>query len=101
MELLCFKKLRRKASYSDAKGKLLIPMFLQCGRYYNPNGVNITYQYSTSGYNILTLYYSAKEKAQMFRDDLVSKSFYRFRYHTKVCDGQATINDSERMNHKQ
>ena len=28
---------------------------------------------------------SAKEKAKLYKDELISKSFYRFGYHKKVC----------------
>ena len=38
-----------------------------------------------------TFFLSAKEKAKKFKDDLVSKSFYRFDYHGKVCENLGLV----------
>ena len=71
----------------NSKGKVLITgfiyvLYLICGTF-------VFQKIEKEG--VLQRCESAKEKAQMFRDDLVSKSFYRFKYHTKVCDGIGRI----------
>ena len=36
-------------------------------------------------------FFRAKEQAKKFKDDLVSKSFYRFDYHEKVCENLGKV----------
>ena len=37
------------------------------------------------------IFFRAKEQAKKFKDDLVSKSFYRFDYHEKVCENLGKV----------
>ena len=54
---------------------------------------------------VKTLYYCklfrAKEKAKKFKDDLVSKSFYRFDYHEKVCENLGKVFNEVKRSYKQ